>query len=112
MIARLRERSPRGRIVRCGLLVSLLFMLGLFLGLACLLVVNRPDLPLALRFLPLPWILAVFLLAPRLRPRCPACGYRFTDAIQYGAMVAGKDLQRVRYCPHCALDLAAGGSDA
>ncbi len=109
MIARLRERSPRGRIVRRGLGVSLVLVLCVFVGAASALVLARPGVPVALAFLPLLALIAVFLLEPRLRPGCPACGYRFRDAIQYSAMLASTDRQRFRYCPHCGLDLASKG---
>ena len=114
MIARLRERSPRGRIARQGLLalvVTGLLVAALFIFAAVFASGARvPGHAL--------WLLPALLLGglawwvPLGRPRCPGCGYRFTRFLQYAAMINDKPSRRIRHCPHCGVDLAPGEGPA
>lgn len=107
MIARLRERSPRGRIARRGLFASAAAALLWLLGLVLLVVgiVQRQI-----------WLVAPGLAAwalirlPALWPACPMCRFRFDSVLQHMAMTEPRPARAYRYCPHCGLDLAPPGS--
>lgn len=107
MISRLRERSPRGRIARQGLLALVgVGLLVLVMFVATVAFVGRPG-PghAALLVLPVGLLGGLAWWVPLGRPRCPSCGFRFTRFLQYAAMLGGKPQQRLRYCPHCGVDL-------
>lgn len=114
MIARLRERSPRGQIARQGLLA--LLVVGLLVAAAFIATVwfvgqSRSGVA-ALLVLPVGLLGGLAGWLPLGRPRCPGCGYRFTRFLQYVAMLAAKPRQRFRHCPHCGVDLGPDGDKA
>lgn len=114
MIDRLRERSPRGRIARQGLLA--LFVLALLvvsLWIATFWFVQRAGSDYAaLLALPVLLLSALAGWVPLGRPRCPGCGYRFTRFLQYTAIINEKPRHRLRFCPHCGVDLGPDGDEA
>lgn len=114
MIARLREPSPRGRIARQGLLALLvLALLVVSLWIATVWFVERSGSSnAALLLLPAIALSGLAICVPLGRPRCPGCGYRFARFLQYAAILRGKPLHRLRYCPHCGVDLGPGGDGA
>lgn len=114
MIARLRERSPRGRIARQGLLaLFVLVLLVVSLWIAILWFVERSGSDYAaLLALPVLLVSALAAWVPLGRPRCPGCGYRFTRSLQYAAMLRAKPRHRLRHCPHCGVDLGPDGDGA
>lgn len=114
MIDRLRERSPRGRIARQGLLaLGLLWLLVLAAFIATVWFVEQSGIEHAsLLVLPVGLLGGLAWWVPLGRPRCPGCGYRFTRFLQYAAILDQKPRHRLRYCPHCGVDLGPEGDGA